>query len=200
VLTLLALSRHGASVQCLAPNVAQRRVFDHAAGRESDATRNVLTEAARIARGEIEDIATANLDDYDAAILPGGFGAALNLSSYAIAGADMAVETHTKSFLLGMARANKPLAALCIAPPILARVMRELGREGAKVTVGVADGPDGQNLSALGAVPVDCKVTECVVDAENKLVTSPAYMCEANLAQLAEGIDNSVRELLALIN
>jgi enhancing lycopene biosynthesis protein 2 len=180
--------------------VAQRRVFDHAAGAEAGASRNVLTEAARIARGEILDIADASQDDYDAAILPGGFGAALNLSSYAINGADMAVEANTNKFLLSMAQAGKPLGALCIAPPILARILRELGREGAKITVGVADGADGANLAAMGAVPVDCEVTQCVVDAEHKIVTSPAYMCETNLAQLADGIDKTVGELLALVD
>jgi enhancing lycopene biosynthesis protein 2 len=180
--------------------VAQRRVFDHAAGAEVDASRNVLTESARIARGEILDIADASQDDYDAAILPGGFGAALNLSSYAINGADMAVEANTKKFLLSMAQAGKPLGALCIAPPILARILRELGREGAKITIGVADGADGANLAAMGAVPVDCAVTQCVVDAEHKIVTSPAYMCETNLAQLADGIDKTVGELLALVD
>jgi len=199
VLTLLALDRQGATYQCFAPNIPQRRVFDHLAGEAVDETRNVLTEAARIARGNIKDVAEANIDEFDAVILPGGFGAALNLSSYGLAGADMAVEETTKQFLINMHKANKPLAALCIAPPILARVLRELGKEGAKVTVGVADGADGDNLAALGASPQNATVTDTVIDREHNIVTSPAYMCETSLNDLSTGIDNTVSALLGLV-
>lgn len=198
VLTLLALDRQGATYQCFAPNVPQRRVFDHLAGEAVEETRNVLTEAARIARGNIQDVANANIDDFDAAILPGGFGAALNLSSYAVAGADMAVEETTKQFLINMHKANKPLAALCIAPPILARILREIGEEGAHLTVGLAEGPDGANLAALGATPANATVTETIIDRKHNIVSSPAYMCETGLSDLSTGIDNTVSALLDL--
>lgn len=41
--------------------------------------RNVLTESARIARGKISDLAQLSAAHHDAAIFPGGFGAAKNL-------------------------------------------------------------------------------------------------------------------------
>ena len=199
VFTLLALNKQGANVQCFAPNVDQFRVMNHLTQQQSDETRNVLVEAARIARGDIKDVADASADDFDAVILPGGYGAALNLSNYGLAGADMEVEATTMSFLKSMAQAKKPLGALCIAPPILAKVLAQLGVEKApSLTVGAADGPDGGNLSALGANPVECTIADVSVDETNRVVTNPAYMVETNLTQLADGIEKAVVALLRM--
>ena len=199
VLTLLALNQEGAAVQCFAPNVNQFRVMNHLTQETVEEQRNVLVESARIARGDIKDVANASADDFDAVILPGGYGAALNLSNYGVAGADMKVEETTMNFLKAMARANKPLGALCIAPPILAKLQQELGSETAPaLTVGASDGPDGGNLTALGANAMACDATEIVVDETNRIVTNPAYMCETDLTQLAEGIGNAVSALLRL--
>jgi len=199
VLTLLALDKEGATVQCFAPNIDQFRVMNHLTQQAAEEKRNVLVEAARIARGDIKDIADADAANFDAAIMPGGYGAALNLSNYGVAGADMQVETTTMNFLKAMSRANKPLAALCIAPPILAKLQQELGSENApSLTVGAADGPDGGNLAALGANAMECSVTEIVVDETNRLVTNPAYMVETNLTQLSEGIQRAVVALLRM--
>ena len=199
VLTLLALSKQGAAVQCFAPNVDQFRVMNHLTQQQAEETRNVLVEAARIARGDIKDVREAQVDDFDAVILPGGYGAALNLSNYGVAGADMEVEATTFGFLKAMARAKKPLGALCIAPPILAKVLAQLGVERApSLTVGASDGPDGGNLTALGANPVECAIGDVAVDETNRVVTNPAYMVETNLTQLAEGIERAVAALLRM--
>jgi enhancing lycopene biosynthesis protein 2 len=199
VLTLLALSKQGAAVQCLAPNVEQFRVMNHLTQQQSEETRNVLVEAARIARGDIKDVREAQVDDFDAAILPGGYGAALNLSNYGVAGADMEIEATTLDFLKAMVRAKKPLGALCIAPPILAKVLAQVGVDKApSLTVGAADGPDGGNLTALGAKPVECTIGDVVVDEANRIVTNPAYMVETNLTQLSEGIERAVVALLRM--
>ena len=200
VLTLLALSREGAAHQCLAPDVAQRRVVDHVTGQATGETRNVLVESARIARGAIQSLEGAKPTDFDGAILPGGYGAALNLSSYGVAGADMTVEPTTSAFLVAMVKARKPIAAVCIAPPILARVLREAGvTTSPHLTVGEAGGDDGKNLTALGATPVQCTAKEVVVDRESRVITSPAYMLATSLSELEVGITRTVRELLALV-
>ena len=84
VLTLLQLERSGAQYQCMAPNIDQLHVVNHLTGEVTEGEqRNVLVEAARIARGEVIDLAQACADDYDALIIPGGFGAAKNLCDFA---------------------------------------------------------------------------------------------------------------------
>ncbi|KAJ8793616.1 hypothetical protein J1605_003624 [Eschrichtius robustus] len=80
---LVHLSRAGAEVQIFAPDIPQMHVIDHTKGQPSEGeTRNVLTESARIARGKITDLAKLSAADHDAAVFPGGFGAAKNLYVY----------------------------------------------------------------------------------------------------------------------
>ena len=83
VLTLLALARHGASVTIAAPNKDQMHVINHATGDVMSESRNVMVEAARIARGQITDLSEIQSGDYDAVFIPGGFGAAKNLCTFA---------------------------------------------------------------------------------------------------------------------
>ena len=42
----------------------------------------------------------------------------------------------------------------------------------------------------MGGEHVPCPVDDIVVDEENKIVTTPAYMLAQNIAQAAEGIEN----------
>src|SRR5262245_25811895 len=87
VLTLLFLDRAGAEALCMAPDAPQRDVVDHKTGRPATGeSRNVLVEAARIARGNIRDVADVKATEIDGLVLPGGYGAAKNLSDFAVAG------------------------------------------------------------------------------------------------------------------
>jgi len=200
VLSLLALSRHGADVRCFAPDVAQRRVMNHLTKEVAHETRNVLVEAARITRGKIEDVRRAHAGSFDAAFLPGGFGAALNLSDYGLGQDPFHIEAGTKAFLEEMISAGKPVGALCIAPPIVAKLLRDAGvTRSPHFTVGSEPNADGDRTAALtGGVHVACAVTECVVDEKNRFVSSPAYMCAPTLAELDRGIDKAVAATLAL--
>jgi len=157
----------------------------------------MYAESARIARGEVSPLSEAGPDDFDAAIIPGGFGAALNLSNFATAGPDMEIEPSLGRFLSLMYEAGKPLAALCIAPPILAKLMQMKSVKGALLTIGNDAGVAGA-IEAMGQTHVSCGPTEAVVDAGNRLVTCPAYMLAGNIAELSEGIDRAVGELLNL--
>ena len=67
-------------------------VIDHTAGAPMEETRNVLKESARIARGNISALQMLDVEKFDILLIPGGFGAAKNLSSFATKGANMTVD------------------------------------------------------------------------------------------------------------
>lgn len=193
VLTLLMLDRAGAKYECLAPNIAQLHVVNHLTGEVAEGeTRNVLVEAARIARGAIKDVAKANPDDYDALIVPGGFGAAKNLCDFAIKGAECSVQPDVERFVKAMADAGKAVGFVCIAPAMVPRIYGN-----AKVTIGT-DAETAAAIEIMGGVHVACPVREFVVDEENKLVSTPAYMLAQSIGEAAEGIGKLVHEVLRL--
>ncbi|MBI5483851.1 MAG: isoprenoid biosynthesis glyoxalase ElbB [Deltaproteobacteria bacterium] len=195
VFTLLAIDRQGAEAVCMAPN-SDFPVTDHLAMQESGEKRNALVESARIARGNIRDIAAVKAGELDAIIFPGGFGAAKNLCDFAMKGAAAAVHPQVSRLLKEMAAAGKPIGAICIAPVLIAAV---LGKESAPtVTIG-NDAGTASEIEKTGAKHQDCPVTEFVVDAKNKLVTTPAYMLANRISEAYEGIDKCVREVIKLI-
>jgi enhancing lycopene biosynthesis protein 2 len=195
VLTLLALDRAGAQVQCFAPNVDQRKVVNHLTGRETQERRNVLVESARIARGKITDVAQAQAADLDAVVLPGGFGAALNLCDFAVKGPDCTVHPDVARLVKAVHDAGKPIGAICIAPALIAKV---LGEENVKVTIGT-DKETAQAIEAMGAVHEACPVDQMVVDPQRKVVTTPAYMLGPGPKDVAAGIERCVAEVLAMV-
>lgn len=195
VLTLLALDKHGAEAVCMAPSMDQADVIDHLTGKPSGGTRNVLVESARIARGDIKDIRSVKASDLDAVILPGGFGAAKNLSTFAKDGAGCSVQEDVAAFLKDMRKADKPIGALCIAPAVLAKV---LGEEKPTLTIG-DDASTAGVLESMGAKHKNCAVGDIVLDAEHRIVTTPAYMLAKRISQVAEGAEKLVRQILELV-
>jgi enhancing lycopene biosynthesis protein 2 len=194
VLTLLALDRAGARVSCFAPDVDQLKVVNHLTGEETNERRNVLVESARIARGKISDVARANAADLDALILPGGFGAALNLCDFAVNGPDCTVHPDVAALVQAMHGAGKPIGAICIAPALIAKV---LGQE-VRVTVG-SDAGTARAIEAMGATHEACPVENFVVDRDRKVVTTPAYMLGPGPKDVAAGIEGCVAEVLAMV-
>ena len=194
VLTLLALDRAGCEIQCFAPDVDQAAVVDHATGDSTSETRNVLSEAARIARGEIRGLEEAQAADLDALLLPGGFGAAMNLCDFATQGAAGTVNGDLAALLRAMHDAGKPIGAICIAPGAVALA---LGDRGPTLTIGNDPGT-AEAIEATGARHRDCPVDDCVVDAEQKIVTTPAYMLGPSIRHVAVGIDRCVAEVLKM--
>ncbi|HBA72291.1 MAG: isoprenoid biosynthesis protein ElbB [Geobacteraceae bacterium GWC2_55_20] len=195
VFTLLAIDRQGAEAVCMAPN-ADFPVTDHLAMQESGEKRNALVESARIARGNIRDIAEVKAGELDAIIFPGGFGAAKNLCDFAMKGAAAAVHPQVSRLLKEMAAAGKPIGAICIAPVLIAAV---LGKEFAPTLTIGNDAGTASEIEKTGARHQDCPVTEFVIDAKNKLVSTPAYMLANRISEAYEGIDKCVREVIKLI-
>lgn len=198
VITLLALDRAGVETLCMAPDVDQMHVVNHLTGDVAEGeTRNVLVEAARIARGTISDIKTVSASDIDALILPGGFGAAKNLCDFAVKGPDCDVQPDVAKLVREVVASKKPLAAVCIAPALISKVLGD-DKLAHKLTIGTDEGT-AEALETMGSEHVKCPVNEFVVDKENKIVSTPAYMLAGSIGEAAEGIEKTVKALVELI-
>ncbi len=194
-LALLNISSNGAAYQCASINAPQTRVMDHSAKKEMQETRNIMVEAARIARGEIVDISQISPKDYDAVIFPGGFGAALNLCDFGLNGGEgTKVNPAVEKLIKDFHAAKKPIGAICIAPVIVAR---SLAAYKVKVTIG-NDPSTAAAINKWGAEHVNCAAEEICFDPNNLVVTTPAYMLARDIASLNRGVEKLVKKILSL--
>ncbi len=193
-LTLYFLDKEGVEIEIMAPNIPQKEVINHLTGEKTDETRNVLVEAARIARGNIKDINDVSADDLDALIMPGGFGVAKNFSTFLEKGAEADVIPEVKRLLVDLAKQGKPIGAVCISPVIVAAVLKEIHPT---LTIGT-DKDVASAIEAMGAKHLSCPVNEMVVDEEHKIVSTPAYMLGKTIKDVAEGIEKLVKEVIKL--
>ena len=193
VITLLRLDQRGAKVQCFAPDIAQLHVINHLTGEPMPESRNVLVESARIARGEIKDVREAKVEDFDALIIPGGFGAAKNLSSFATDGAACSVQADVLSLAETFAEAGKPIGLMCISPAIAAKIYGP----GVICTIGT-DADTAAAVTKMGGTHQECEVSEIVEDKARKLVSTPAYMLAKSISEAASGINKMVDRVLEL--
>nr|XP_057937157.1 glutamine amidotransferase-like class 1 domain-containing protein 3, mitochondrial [Doryrhamphus excisus] len=197
---LVHLSRGGASVNMFAPNVDQMHVVDHLKGEPSQEKRNVLVESARLARGNIQDLSKLSVKDHDAIIFPGGFGAAKNLCTWAVQGKDCSVNAEVKAVLEAFRSEGKPIGLCCISPVIAAKVF-----PGCEVTVGLENNDKYPNttdtataINQLGCKHVSTAVGQSHVDQKNKLITTCAFMCDAPIHEVFDGIGSMVQGVLKL--
>ncbi|ATN09978.1 isoprenoid biosynthesis protein ElbB [Pseudomonas sp. FDAARGOS_380] len=193
VITLLRLDQRGAQVECFAPDVAQLHVINHLTGEEMPESRNVLVESARIARGAVKDIGQANATDFDALIVPGGFGAAKNLSNFAVEGAGCSINPQVLALAEAFAEAGKPVGLICISPALAAKIYGP----GVTCTIG-NDADTAAALDKMGATHIECTVEDIVEDPARKLVSTPAYMLGKNISEVASGINKLVDRVLEL--
>ena len=191
ILTLLHITKAGAEYQCFAPDVEQMHTINHLTGEEMPEKRNVLIESARIARGDIKPLTELNEKEFDALILPGGFGAAKNLCDFAVKGVDAQMRPDVQSVCRSFAAVKKPAGYVCIAPAMLPMVYDR----GVKTTIG-NDTDTAAAVNALGGEHVDCTVQDIVVDEANKVVSTPAYMLAQNLVDAENGISKLVEKVI----
>ncbi len=196
VITLLALDRQGAEVHMFAPDIPQMHVINHFTQQPTGETRNVLVESARIARGNIKDLAEADAGDFDAVVFPGGFGAAKNLCDFAVKGPDCSVNPSVEKFITGALKAGKVMGFICIAPALLARVAAGIDLH-PDLTIGTDKGTAAA-VEKTGAHHISCPVNDFVVDEKNKIVTTPAYMLGQRISEVAEGIEKLVAKVMEL--
>ena len=192
-LTLYAIMKHGATYEIFAPDIPQYHVVNHITGEEMDETRNVLIESARIARGAIKDLKEYKAADFDGLIFPGGFGVAKNLSTVAFDGPDAKVNEDVVTAVKETSDAGKPIGALCIAPAMMAKIF-----EDATVTIGQDPGTI-EAIEKMGGTHINTTHGDVVYDDKLNLFSTPCYMLDANILQIAEGADNIVSAMLKIM-
>jgi enhancing lycopene biosynthesis protein 2 len=192
VLTLLELDRNEVHYEIFAPDRNQHHVINHLTNKEAKATRNILTESARLARGQIQALSELKLANFDALIIPGGFGVAKNLADIAFKGKAGTVSDDFKELIIKFYLAKKPIGAICISPALVANILRD---KNISVTLGM----ENELLAAFGANEIVCEKPDMVaVDLKNKIVSTPAYMLEGKLHKIQEGIASLVLKVLEL--
>ncbi len=192
VITLLCLAQAGAEYRCMAPAMDADEV-DHITKKTTGRKRSVLVESARIARGEIDDLAKVNVSDFDAFVLPGGFGAAKNLCTFASDGAAAKTHPQVERVLREANQAGKPIGLACIAPAVGAAVFGKSLHP--RLTIGHDKGT-AQGLEGLGARHVECAVEHAIVDEQHALISTPAYMEAKCITQVYAGIREMVASVL----
>jgi len=192
-LTLYAIMKHGATYEIFAPDIPQHHVVNHISGEEMDETRNVLVESARIARGDIKDLKEYKAADFDGIVFPGGFGVAKNLSTVALHGPDARVNEDVVRAVKETNNAGKPIGALCIAPAMMAKIF-----EDATVTIGQDPGTI-EAIEKMGGTHINTTHGDVVYDDKLNLFSTPCYMLDANILQIAEGADNIVSAMLKVM-
>ena len=205
VFTLLAIDENDAEAVCFAPNIDQHHVLNHITGDEMEETRNVLIESARIARGNIKDLKEISAEDIDALVVPGGFGAAKNLTKWAFKGPDGEILPDVKRIINEMVQHGKPVCGLCMGPTVIAKALEGSGVK-ASLTVGSTEAASPYEIDAIsagmektGANAIMKEVTEIMVDESNKIVTAPCYMMEATISQIRNNIKMAVDQTIELI-
>jgi len=205
VFALLAISELKAEPVCYAPDVQQHHVVNHLNGEEMQESRNVLVEAARIARGAIQPLSDFSADELDALVLPGGFGAAKNLTKWAFEGPDGDILEDVKKAIVTMSMNNKPVCGVCMGPTVIAKALEGTGIK-PQLTVGttaesspydIADVSAG--MEKTGATAVMKSIREVLVDEKNKIVTAPCYMMDADIAQIRNNVKDAIEAAVNLI-
>lgn len=193
VLCLLALSEAGHSVHFFAPDREQIKVINHLTQEEKPGEkRNVLEESARIARGKILSLAKLKTQDFDAIMLPGGFGAALNLSDYGSKGTEAHVLPELVKILREFHAAKKVILATCISPALIAKAFE--GVAVLTLTLG-KDPKEKEKLEKMKMKGVLKGVEEGAFDEENRVYTTPCYMEPPDLPGMLKGIRAIVAKL-----
>lgn len=205
VLTLLAIDQAGAEYQCVAPDMDQHHVINHITGDEMKEKRNVLVESARIARGNIKSAKDVAAKDFDGLAMPGGFGAAKNLTNWAFSGPDGEIHPEVKRIINEFVFANKPVVAVCMSPAVVAKALAGTNIH-PKLTVGTTKEKSPYDVAAVsagmekaGAVAEMVNVEDIVVDEKNKIITSPCYMMEASISQIYSGIKKAIDKMIQMV-
>lgn len=179
VTLLLALDQHDVKYQCFAPDRNQYQVINHVTGEVVNEERNMMVESARIVRGEILPLTEFNANDYDGLAIPGGAGIANNLFTYFTDGMNMTVLPEVRDAIVAVNQQNKPIAAMCIAPVLLANVLNDI-----TITLGSDDCGPAKDILEMGAHHEATKNGEYVADMQNKIFTTPCFMLDATLKDI----------------
>lgn len=191
VMALLhAIASEGASYSCFAPRMEQHEVVNHLTGQVVPERREVMAEAARLVQGNVRELGEFHAEEFDALAFPGGLGVIKNLCAYALSGMDCTVNTRVEAAIRDTHRQGKPIAALCIAPVLVARVLRDVA-----VTLG-GDCPPARDIVAYGAQHRVCGAGEYTVDARHRVYSSPCFMLPNDIVTVFSAVGAMVRDML----
>lgn len=206
VSVLLSIEQNGGDYICYAPNIDQHHVINHKTGEETDETRNVLVESARIARGNISDITSAKTSLLDALVIPGGFGAAKNLTKWAFEGPDGDINSELRKVIIDMVAEGKPVVGLCMGPTVIAKAFEGTGLS-LKLTVGTTEESSPYDIDEIskgmekaGAIAEMCSIEQICVDEENLVITAPCYMMDASILEVYTNTKMAIDKLFELLN
>lgn len=190
VMTLLAIDRNEYEYSIFAPNDNQYHVVDHVSGQATDEKRNMMVEAARIARGQIRPLEECKVEEFDAVVFPGGFGAAKNLFTYAIDGKDCTVREDVATLIRAFHARKKPIGALCIAPVMIAKVLGDV-----TITVGNNESTI-ENVLSFGSKHINTLQKGVIADKQNMVFTTPCYMLPARISDIADCAENLIEAII----
>lgn len=203
--SLLAIAQNGGTYQCFAPDKDQFHVINHLSGEEAAEKRNVLVESARIARGEVKPLTELSAANFDALVIPGGFGAAKNLNRWAISGPDGDIDASVKSSILDFVKSAKPICGLCMGPTVIAKALEGSGIN-ATLTVGSTTEASPYDIAAIsdgmekiGSTTEMKTIREIAIDSKNKIVTAPCYMMEAGIVDVFNNASLAIESLIKMI-
>jgi len=205
VFTLLAIDRQGAESVLFAPNKNQHHVINHLDGSEMQESRNVLIEAARIARGSIQDLKEIDLSHLDALVIPGGFGAAKNLNTWALFGPESTIDEDVQKAILDAIHRKIPIAALCMGPTVIAKALEGSSIK-ATVTVGTTESSSpydikgiSEGINKVGSNAVMKTVHQIAVDSENRIISAPCYMMDGSISDIHNNIEEAIEKLFEFL-
>ena len=198
VLTLLAIDEMGWNAVCISVDKPQHHVINHLSGEVMDESRNMLVEAARIARGQITPIDSISPADIDALVIPGGFGSAKNFTSWAFDGPESTILPEVKLLLVNLVNVGKPIVALCVSPVVVAKAF-----EGSSIhpTLSLGSASESspydingfnEGLKATGAIAQERTIREVLIDPTNRIICAPCYMMDARITEINANIKQAM--------
>jgi enhancing lycopene biosynthesis protein 2 len=206
VLTLLAIAEQGDEAVCISVNMNQHHVINHLTGEEMPETRNMLVEAARIARGSVLDCVSVHPADLDALVIPGGFGSAKNFTTWAFDGPNGTILPEVKLLLVNMYNAGKPIVGLCVSPVVLAKALEGINQS-ITMTLGTSTESSPYDIAAFhgglaqtGVHPTEKSIKEILIDYKNRIITAPCYMMDANIVEIRENIKAAISAIKQVVD
>jgi enhancing lycopene biosynthesis protein 2 len=194
VLTLLSIQQAGAKYQCFSLDLEQYHVINHLTNQNVTESRNMLIESARIARGDVINLANIDVNEFDGLIIPGGNGIAANLFSLLQDSENYTVNELVAQTARQFTQANKPVGFICIAPVMIPAIYDFP----VNMTIG-NDKATADLVEQRGAIHHSCNTTEVYVDEEHKIVTTPAYMMANSIVEAYSGINKLCFALIQLM-
>lgn len=204
VLAMLAIKEAGHDYICISIDKKQHHVVNHTNGEEMNEERNMLVEAARIARGEVVAIDQIEPADIDALVIPGGFGSAKNFSSWAFNGPDATILPEVKLLIVNLVNIGKPICALCVSPVVVAKALEDSTVK-ANLTLGSSEEGSPYDIPGfhagiqnVGATSTEKTIREINIDETNRIVSAPCYMMDANILEIRDNIKAAISATIAL--